>query len=836
MFKLAQHNIRDTSVLTNSIQLRRPTLAASRSSCRSFADSAMPMTELRRMLVAACRCLRKDSPLTVYIWVNIPLVFEAGPAGGVQDHRQFEVTLVDGNDIQLLPLAAEDAEAVPSMTALLASDNLFASNASVLVSMFTKASVGDDGKRSALLLAGRIAHALTVSNVNTSKSTAIGVCPIGGLDNTLMRRVLGLHPGAEFLHALAVGVRGEPSRSPSAAPQQQPPRASTDQEVVGHSVTATQLTAYAAARVPTHMVPKSFRRLDTLPLNTNGKIDRAKLMAMPQPTAIRDDDSSLDMDRIASTAAPRNATEGRIAGIWKGVLQLAEPVGIFDRFDELAESRNLFTRVILRRIICDVLNQNGLKVEQSAVFSCETVAELARIVDGKTQSEDEEVEGNARSGSAEGSADQLAIESRLLTIFRDVLRRGESELGAKDDFFLAGGDSLLAVGATLQIRKKLGNDIPFTMIFKHRTAAALAPVLRQASLADASIVLIQKGTRADHPLFLVHPALRTTLTYNRVVENLDEGQTVYGLEDHRSPDQRCAYDSLEQMALFYANCISLMVPEGCPVLLGGWSFGAVLAFEIAQQLQASGRAVPLLLLLEVAPTSALGWFPSQLPKTIDQLDLSAQLKHLMAVSMAVWYAFPARSMAGVCTVDPAKLAQASSSADRLAYMYDHLLKDVLPLETGLVYLRQFINDYVESEQLLLGYLPRPYHGQVVLFSGTDGAKSSADVHTDSGPTGPVSAAGEQDGGAGDATAPHRGWAMYTDMGSLDVVLTPGNHDNLLLPPHVTTTALLLKDVLQRHGFHGTAMATDVDVDSIVAHAEEEHTEKNTSTEVWKLNK
>ena len=112
---------------------------------------------------------------------------------------------------------------------------------------------------------------------------------------------------------------------------------------------------------------------------------------------------------------------------------------------------------------------------------------------------------------------------------------------------------------------------------------------------------------------------------------------------------------------------------------------------------------------------------------------------------------------------------------------------------------------MESEQLLLGYVPNTYDGEVVLFSGSsDQTKSSADVHldhfSDTGP--PADALTSDDPTA--AKSKHRGWAQFTQVGKLEVLLTPGNHDNLLLPPHVAATSALLASVLDRHGFNSVA--------------------------------
>jgi thioesterase domain-containing protein/acyl carrier protein len=817
IFKIDQHNIRKLNERT-AIRLERQdeetavALCNARKSCRSFASNAIPLAQLRVIVESACSCLIDDAHdtihlLSVYMWTKTPMPSSNREANATT--RRFEIVATNDGKLQLAAMSNSTEEAqlpVSVATILGGKENQFATEATAIVSIFSNDN--PTSPRKALITAGRIGHALMIAALDADAS--IGVCPIGGLDSRALQSALGLAPSgqAKLLHALVIGPMAAGNVPVSTVPE-----ASSEGDVapkveLSKPIGSIDLASHVSARLPRYMVPTAFHHIDALPLNLNGKIDRAKLMETVVDTSSAAQNSSdSQLTGAPPSTTPLSATEQKIAEIWMQVLQLPE-VGRSQHFDALTESRNLFTRVILRRMICDLMNRAGLILEQATVFECNTIAELAIAVDGTgVVRSDQAVEPVGPISAASDAStttftpDQLAIENQLLTIFRDALSlRNEASLSRKDDFFLSGGDSLLAVAATLQIRKKLKIDVPFTAIFNNRTASSMATLLRKDRLADASIVVIQQGTRDGAvPLFLVHPALRTTLTYNRVVEKLDKEQTVYGLEDHRPPAQRCAYTSLEQMATHYVNAISLLMPKDRPVLLGGWSFGAVLGLEIAQQLQASGFAVPLLLMLEVAPTSAIGWFPTQHPKKFEQLETRAQIKHLMAVSMAVWYAFPTRSITGPCTVDAIALARAESNDHRFRYMYQHLLEGVMPLEEGLVYLAQFVDDYVESEQLLLGYLPKQYSGEVVLFSGSDDTKSSADVHLDnfSDSDRPASA-----GNASAAAASeHRGWAQFIQPTRLEVMLTPGNHDNLLLPPHVDTTSKLLAEVLDRHGFN-----------------------------------
>ncbi|WP_423251780.1 AMP-binding enzyme, partial [Pseudomonas syringae] len=77
------------------------------------------------------------------------------------------------------------------------------------------------------------------------------------------------------------------------------------------------------ARLPAHMVPLAFTRLDALPLTSHGKLDRR---ALPDP--------ELEALTSQAYAAPVGETEVLMADLWAHVLGL-EHVGRHDNFFEL---------------------------------------------------------------------------------------------------------------------------------------------------------------------------------------------------------------------------------------------------------------------------------------------------------------------------------------------------------------------------------------------------------------------------------------------------------------------------------------------------------------------
>jgi hypothetical protein len=90
------------------------------------------------------------------------------------------------------------------------------------------------------------------------------------------------------------------------------------------ALSTRELRRYLKQKLPDHMVPSAFVRLEALPLTPNGKVDRR---ALPVPDSTRAD---LEEDFVA----PRTPVEKMLAEIWAEVLGV-ERVGIHDKFLEL---------------------------------------------------------------------------------------------------------------------------------------------------------------------------------------------------------------------------------------------------------------------------------------------------------------------------------------------------------------------------------------------------------------------------------------------------------------------------------------------------------------------
>jgi amino acid adenylation domain-containing protein/non-ribosomal peptide synthase protein (TIGR01720 family) len=122
--------------------------------------------------------------------------------------------------------------------------------------------------------------------------------------------------------------------------------------------------SYLSASLPDYMVPARFMRLNEMPMNTSGKIDRR---ALPEPDAFRP-------DMAAEYVEPRNEIEKALADVWKEVLRL-DRVGIFDNFFDLGGDSIISLQVVSR------LKKVGYEIKPRHMFECQTIATIAPVVE-----------------------------------------------------------------------------------------------------------------------------------------------------------------------------------------------------------------------------------------------------------------------------------------------------------------------------------------------------------------------------------------------------------------------------------------------------------------------
>lgn len=201
-----------------------------------------------------------------------------------------------------------------------------------------------------------------------------------------------------------------------------------------------------------------------------------------------------------------------------------------------------------------------------------------------------------RRASEDARRPMSQIELQLAAIFEQVLKIEGIRL--HDNFFDLGGNSILAVRLFHQLRRITGRQLPLSTLFQAPTIASLASLVESDGWEPSwdSLVAVQPNGE-NRPLFLVPGVGGNVLTFVHLARLLDRNQPLYGFQSRGLDGKQQPFTSIEEIASAYIQDMKKVQPSG-PYLLGGACMGAVVAYEMAQQLVQAGDAIALLTLIE----------------------------------------------------------------------------------------------------------------------------------------------------------------------------------------------------------------------------------------------
>jgi thioesterase domain-containing protein/acyl carrier protein len=230
------------------------------------------------------------------------------------------------------------------------------------------------------------------------------------------------------------------------------------------------------------------------------------------------------------------------------------------------------------------------------------------------------------------------LEQTLVDIWQEVL--GIKRVGIYDNFFELGGNSLLAVRLFVQIEKRLGKNLPPATLFEAPNIELLANILRRTESPETwpSLVALQPNG-SKQPFFCIPGHDGDATCFTNLIRYLDSDQPFYGLQAQGLDGKQDPYTRLEDIATHYIKEIRTLQPDG-PYLLGGWCFGGIVAFEMAQQLQAQDQQVVMLVLLDsfCPPISRLHRFVSHL-RNLWHLRLIHELSYVLDKARSIYRLF-----------------------------------------------------------------------------------------------------------------------------------------------------------------------------------------------------
>ncbi|HEX8129274.1 MAG TPA: amino acid adenylation domain-containing protein, partial [Pyrinomonadaceae bacterium] len=346
-------------------------------------------------------------------------------------------------------------------------------------------------------------------------------------------------------------------------------------------------------------------------------------------------------------------------------------------------------------------------------------------------------------------------ELQLCRIWEELL--GVEPIDVRDDFFELGGHSLLAVRLMARVEQVAGRAVPLSTLFTSPTVEALAGVLRamEKTSARSPLVAIQPHGSLQ-PFYCVHAAGGNVFSYVHLAQHLGREQPFYGLEARGVDDEQEPLTRVEEMAAAYVEAIRAVQPRG-PYLLGGWSLGGVIAFEMTRQLRAHGETVNQLVLFDsVAPGVA------ERCEEDDDIELLASFATHLGLSLNEIAPPPDNVL---------RLGQ----AEQLAYVLGQLKHaNTLPLDFDDEHFRRLLHVYGNNVRAVRSYRPAPLPVPTVLLCSEQTATDEIA-----------------------ADDPTLGWRrLTTERLTLDVVA--GDHFTMLREPHVSLLAVRLKEILTQN--------------------------------------
>lgn len=348
-------------------------------------------------------------------------------------------------------------------------------------------------------------------------------------------------------------------------------------------------------------------------------------------------------------------------------------------------------------------------------------------------------------------------EKRLAVLWHDLL--GITGIGRDDDFFAIGGHSLMALRLFSRINREFGHVLPLSSLISHSNIRSLAALIESKALdvpAAGSDPIHQKcrfvalsKSESGTPLICIHGGDGGVIFY-RGLANLLPNFRLHAIESLAlSSSTAIKPSSIEDTAAAYIGHLLANHPKG-PFRLVGYSFGGVVAHEMACLLEECGHQVEFLGLFDTHNPAAdhrvyslserLGFFWKQ----NRGIPLPTRVVRLVK-----------RVIEGLATNHRVHTEIRKAAAIGSAIAHDDLRR---------------VQVHEENRRAMKAYRPRQFPGRVTLFKAittSDKIQWPDDF----------------------------GWGPFASKG-LEIIPVPGRHLTLFEEPNLETLASTLESALR----------------------------------------
>ncbi|MBK4989947.1 non-ribosomal peptide synthetase [Pseudomonas sp. S36] len=348
----------------------------------------------------------------------------------------------------------------------------------------------------------------------------------------------------------------------------------------------------------------------------------------------------------------------------------------------------------------------------------------------------------------EGDAERL-----LAAIWGELL--GVAQVGRHDDFFELGGHSLAAIRLVDRMGKA-GMPVTLNDVFQRPSVALLAAHAGEPTARAPAVITVRPGS-TEAPLFLVHEFSGLDFYFPVLGQHLAGEFALYGLPG--VPADQPQPSTLECLARYHIQQLRTVQPHG-PYRLAGWSFGGVLAFEMANQLRGADETVAF-----------VGLIDTYVPRLADQgkarWDGPRALERQLLLNCTAYWETQGQAGVGKRALLQRLDHEQADFATLLAHCREHGLLYGLWASMSDGQLRHYFSRELAHGRALAHYRPAPVDVPVYLLRAREGGEEH----------------------------PSLGWRETLPGQQLVVVDVPGDHRTLMQAPHVATVGQALSEAI-----------------------------------------
>jgi non-ribosomal peptide synthetase component F/thioesterase domain-containing protein/acyl carrier protein len=373
----------------------------------------------------------------------------------------------------------------------------------------------------------------------------------------------------------------------------------TPQGEVGELVVASPYVALGlwvdgrcvAAGVESNGVPncRLFRTGDLVRQRSNGLLERigrkdrqvkirgARVELDGVEAVLRQNPCVRDVGVLARPALKTSSVDGDVNLVAYVSPRGGAPPGLLDDLKELMRSAPPHMRLARLYLVDKVPRLPSSKLDLRALMAVDEVNvqdERANVV----------AAGEADPSDGDGIARTVAH------VWQEVLQTPVS--GPEDDFFEVGGDSLKAITFMIELEQALGLELSVTLITEAPKFGRLCEALREhRTTCYVPLVPLKPGNGLP-PVFIIHGLGGSVAGLFPMTRRMTYPGAVIGIQARGLDGREPPHATVEAMAVEYLRAVKARQADG-PYYLCGYSFGGLVAFEMARRLRESGDEVAL---------------------------------------------------------------------------------------------------------------------------------------------------------------------------------------------------------------------------------------------------